>query len=216
MKKKRPDLTGITSMIHLVAVLSVVCVGTMVLTLGVLALPALTSAFMIGKDVILRRFDVYDSLTKRFFRQLTEELRMLRYLPLQLIAVLQAVGIFACGKVGLGMIGYVLAASMAFFLTLMVYTVTYHVFCKPLPSMPEVLIAMFYKLQNLLAVWALMLLVSLLCSIKLLAAAMILGAIPILLAETAAFIGIVSFRKAGGKLTEAETADIGDALIEKL
>ena len=215
MRNKKLDLTSVTAMVHLTVVLSVVCFGTIVLTLGVLALPALTSAFLIGKDVILKRFDVYDSVSRRFFRQLTEQLKMLRYIPLQLIAMLQAAGIFACGRMGLNVLGYALAASMALFMTLLIYIVTYHVFCKPLPEIPEVLIAMFYKLQNMLAVWALMLICLLLGSIKLMLAALLVGTIPMLLAETAAFIGLISFRKAGKRLTEAETADIGEELLEK-
>lgn len=202
-------------MVHLTVVLSVVCFGTMILSLGILFLPALTAAFIIGKDVILRRFDVNDSVSRRFFRYAAENLKMMKYFPIQLIAMFQAAGIFACGRTGLNGLGYVLAASMAFFFTVLIYAVTYHVFCKPYPEMAEVLIAMFYKVQNLLAVWMLTLVAALFAGVKLLGGAMIVGAIPLILAEAAAFIGIISFRKAGRKLTEAETADIGSELLER-
>ena len=96
--KKKIDLTFLTTAVHLIAVLSAVCFGTIYLSLGILLIPALTSAFLVGKDVIYKQFDVYDSLSKRFFRQLKEEMHTMRYFPIQLVFVLQAVGIYAAGR----------------------------------------------------------------------------------------------------------------------
>ena len=217
MKKKlHPDLSGVTSMIHLCVVLSAVCFAAVFLTLGILALPALTAAFVIGKDIILRRFDVNDSVHRRFFRLLKENMSMMRYLPLQLIAVVQGVGIIACGRMGMAMFGYCLFALMAFVLTLTVYIITYHVFCKPLPEVPEVLIAMFYKIGSLLAVWALMLIVLVMSDIKLIPIALAVGAIPLILTEAVSFIGVMSFRKASGAITETELNELGEKLAGRL
>lgn len=65
--KNKVTLTAIMSAIHLIVVLSIVCFGTIILSLGILLIPALTSAFIVGKDVIYKRYDVYDGLVKRFF-----------------------------------------------------------------------------------------------------------------------------------------------------
>ena len=106
--KKKIDLTFLTTAVHLIAVLSAVCFGTIYLSLGILLIPALTSAFLVGKDVIYKQFDVYDSLSKRFFRQLKEEMHTMRYFPIQLVFVLQAVGIYASGRIGMKEISYLL------------------------------------------------------------------------------------------------------------
>ena len=215
MKKKiRFDLSGVTAMIHLTVVLSAASIITIICSLGILELPALTSVFIIGKDVILRRFDVHDSVSKRFFRQLKEQLCMMRYLPLQLIAVLQGASVIACVKLGYDVLGFLLTAIMAFMLTLLVYIVTYHVFCTAQPSVTEVLIAMFYKIGQLIAVWAMQLIIILFFSVRLLPFAVIIGAVPLILAEAVSFIGIMSFRKASGMITENEMNDIGENLIK--
>ena len=86
------------SAIHLIVVLSIVCFGTIILSLGILLIPALTSAFIVGKDVIYKRYDVYDGLVKRFFSGLASEMRMMRYFPLQLIIIIQLAGIYAAEK----------------------------------------------------------------------------------------------------------------------
>ena len=76
--KKKLDLSTIMSMIHLVFFLSICCFGTMYLTASILAIPSLTAAFVIGKDVIFKRFDVYDGLVKRFFSELLANMRMMK------------------------------------------------------------------------------------------------------------------------------------------
>ncbi|MDE6593551.1 MAG: hypothetical protein K2K57_10890 [Oscillospiraceae bacterium] len=216
MKKKGFDWRALTSAIHLIAVLSAVCFGTIYLTLGILTLPALTSAFLVGKDVIYKRFDVYDSLAKRFFRQLKEEMGMMRYFPLQLIIIVQLLGMYAAGRVGMLPLAYVLLPCMAFLMTLVIYIIAYHVFYEKKPDVIRVIIAMFYRVQYLMTIWVLMILVSILFQTSMLGILLIIGEVFLLLLEAAAFLGITAYKRAKGDLNDDDREHFDEDFFNKI
>lgn len=214
--KNKFTLTALMSAIHLIFVLSIVCFGTIILSLGILLIPALTSAFIVGKDVIYKRYDVYDGLVKRFFSGLASEIRMMRYFPLQLIIIIQLVGMYAAEKVGMNFLMYLMVACISFVLTLIVYVITYHIFYNPKPSVTEVLIAMFYRVHFFLLVWIAMLLITTLSSIKLMGVFLLVGTIAVLLVETVAFLGVISFKNLKKELTEEEKEYFGEEMLKKI
>ena len=214
--KVKFTLAAIMSAIHLIVVLSVVCFGTIILSLGILFIPAMTSAFIVGKDVIYKRFDVYDGLVKRFFSGLVSEMRMMRYFPLQLIIFIQLAGIYASEKTGMNFLMYLMLACISFILALIVYVIAYHVFYSPKPAITEVLIAMFYRVHLFLLVWVAMLLITALFSVKLMGVFMFLGTIFVLLIETVAFLGILGYKKLRKELTEEEKEYFGEELLKKI
>ena len=212
---KESKLTAIMSFIHVTVVLSLLTFGTICLSFGVLMLPALTAAFTIGKEIIFRRFSVYGSLTGQFVSCLKGSMRTMRYFPIQLAALLQFVGIAAAGKTGMDMLVYPMVAFSALLLTLMIYTIGYHVFCKPLPDVIHAAVAMFFKLRYMLAVWVLMILLEALAGIKLLSVMLIAGAVLLLAVEIVVFIALTSYKKARGELSE-EDLSLDQGFIEKL
>ena len=214
--KNKVTLTAIMSAIHLIVVLSIVCFGTIILSLGILLIPALTSAFIVGKDVIYKRYDVYDGLVKRFFSGLASEMRMMRYFPLQLIIIIQLAGMYAAEKVGMNFLMYLMVACISFVLTLIVYVITYHIFYSPKPSVTEVLIAMFYRVHFFLLVWVAMLLITTLFGVKLIGVFLLVGTIAVLLVETVAFLGILSFKNLKKELTDEEKEYFGEELLKKI
>lgn len=214
--KKKIDLTFLTTAVHLIAVLSAVCFGTIYLSLGILLIPALTSAFLVGKDVIYKQFDVYDSLSKRFFRQIKEEIHTMRYFPIQLVFVLQAVGIYASGRIGMKEISYLLLPCMAFLLTLLIYIISYHVFYQKLPSVVNVIIAMFFRLHYLITVWVLMILILMIFQPSAMGYLLIVGEIPLLLFQTVAFLDILAFKSAKGDLDESDKKHFDEDFIKKI
>ena len=216
MKKSKFTLTALMSAIHLIFVLSIVCFGTIFLSLGILLIPALTSAFIVGKDVIYKRYDVYDGLIKRFFKGLASEMRMMRYFPLQMIIVIQLAGMYAAEKVGMNFLMYLMIACISFVLTLIVYVVTYHIFYNEKPTVTEVLIAMFYRVHFFLLVWVAMLLIVTLFSIKLMSLLVLVGTIIILLVEAVAFLGVISFKKLRDELTEEEKEYFGEEMLKRI
>ncbi len=214
--KNKVTLTAVMSAIHLIFVLSIVCFGTIIFSLGILLIPALTSAFIVGKDVIYKRYDVYDGLVKRFFSGLASEMRMMRYFPLQLIIIIQLAGMYAAEKVGMNFLMYLMVACISFVLTLIVYVITYHIFYSPKPSVTEVLIAMFYRVHFFLLVWVAMLLITTLFGVKLMGVFLLVGTIAVLLVETVAFLGILSFKNLKKELTDEEKEYFGEELLKKI
>ncbi len=214
--KGKFTLTGIMSAIHLVVVLSLVCFGTIILSLGILTIPALTSAFIVGKDVIYKQFDVYDGLVKRFFKGLASEMRMMRYFPLQLFIIVQLAGMYAAEKVGMEFLMYLMIACISFLLTLIVYVITYHIFYTPKPTITEVLVAMFYRVHFFLLVWVAMLLITALFGVKLMGVFLFVGTIAILLVETVAFLGIIGFKNLKKELTDEEKEFFGEEMLKKI
>ncbi len=214
--KGKFTLTAIMSAIHLVVVLSLVCFGTIILSLGILLIPALTSAFIVGKDVIYKQFDVYDGLVKRFFSGLASEMRMMKYFPLQLLIIIQLIGMYASEKVGMNFLMYLMIACISFLLALIVYVITYHIFYTPKPSITEVLIAMFYRVHFFLLVWVAMLLITTLFSIQLLGIFLLIGTIAVLLVETVAFLGVLGFKNLRKELTDEEKELFGEDMLKKL
>lgn len=214
--KKGFDFSALTAAIHLIFVLSAVCFAAMLLSFGILALPALTSAFYVGKDVIYKRFDVYDSLSKRFITQLKQEMAMMRYFPIQLIIMLQAVGIYAAHRVNMIGLIYLLLPCMAFLTTLLIYVITYHVFYEKTPTVTEVIIAMFYRVRYMVTVWVLMILAFGLFKPAMLAALLLIGAALLILLETAAFLGIASFKKAKNCIGEEGMRYLGEDFLKKI
>lgn len=214
--KNKVTLTAIMSAIHLIVVLSIVCFGTIFLTLGILLIPALTSAFIVGKDVIYKRYDVYDGLIKRFFKGLASEIGMMRYFPLQLIMIIQLAGIYAAEKVGMSFLMYLMVACISFVLTLIVYTITYHISYKPKPTVTEVLVAMFYRVHFFLLVWVAMLLITTLFGVKLMGVFIFVGTIAVLLVETVAFLGILAFKNLKKEVTDEEKEYFGEDLLKKI
>lgn len=214
--KKKLDLSGIMAMIHLVFFLSICCFGTMYLTFGILAIPSLTSAFIIGKDVIFKRFDVNDGLVKRFFSEMTANLRMMKYFPIQLLIILQAAGIYASEKTGMTYLVYPMVACISFCGALIVFAVACRVFIETPMNITEIIIAMLYRVQYFLIIWVLMILCVILFGTIMLEIFFFAGTLLLLAVETVAFIDLLAFKKAADKLTEEEINCFGEDFIKSL
>lgn len=213
---KKITLASVMSGIHYVFVLSILCFGTIYISLGILALPALTSAFIIGRDVIFGQFDIYDSLFKRFFTELKVSAGMMRYFPLQLLAMLQGAGMFAAERLNIPVLPYVMLVCMVFIITLLIYIAAYCVFCTPKPAVTETVIVMFYRIGYMIMIWLSVLLITVtLCKLTLIIG-LFAGAAILLAAEITAFLDIISYKKLRGLLTEQEKERLGEKILNKL
>ncbi|MGN0667084.1 MAG: hypothetical protein ACI4KF_11245 [Huintestinicola sp.] len=210
--KKKFDLSTLLSMIHLVFVLSIVCFSVTFLSLGILAMPSFTAAFILGKEVLYKQYDVYDSVVKRFFSEMKRAIKMMRYFPLQLLIILQTGGMYAVGKVGMSYLMVPMLAFTAFLLTLLIYIITYHVFYREFPHIPEVLIAMFYRIQYLLIIFVLMLLAAMFFGTIMMIVLFFAGALILFLLEATAFLGIMAFKVLRNDITEEENQLLGEDL----
>ncbi|MGN0637177.1 MAG: hypothetical protein ACI4J0_02300 [Huintestinicola sp.] len=214
--KKKLDLSTFMAAIHLTVVLSAVCFGTIYLSLSILTIPALTAAFVIGKDVIYKQFDVHDGLLKRFFKELRASLGMMKYFPLQLLVLLQTAGMYGAEKTGLTYLSYPMLICISFVCALIVYVISFHVFYMPKPAVTTVIIAMMYRVHYFIIVWLLTLLVTVLFGIKLMGIFLIAGAVLILGTEVCAFLGIMGYKKLRKELTDEEKNFFGEEMLKKL
>lgn len=202
--------------IHLIVVLSAVCLGTIYLSLSILTIPALTSAFIIGKDVIYKQFDVHDGLVKRFYTELAAQMGMMRYFPLQLLVLLQTAGMYGAEKTGMTYLSYPMLICISFVCALIVYVIAFHIFYSPKPTVTAVIIAMMYRVQYFLIIWLLTVLVAVFFSVKLMGILLLAGAILILCLEICAFLGIMGYKKLRKELTDDEKAFFGEEMLRKL
>ena len=214
--KKKLDLSTIMAAIHLIVVLSAVCLGTIYLSLSILTIPALTSAFIIGKDVIYKQFDVHDGLVKRFYTELAAQMGMMRYFPLQLLVLLQTAGMYGAEKTGMTYLSYPMLICISFVCALIVYVIAFHIFYSPKPTVTAVIIAMMYRVQYFLIIWLLTVLVAVFFSVKLMGILLLAGAILILCLEICAFLGIMGYKKLRKELTDEEKAFFGEEMLRKL
>lgn len=214
--KKKLDLSTIMSGIHLIFVLSIVCFGITYLTLGILALPALTSAFSAGREVFYGEYNVYDSVIKKFFAGMKKEMRMMRYFPLQLLIILQTAGMYAVGRVGINMLFVPMLICSSFILTLLVYIMAYHIFYSELPKITEVLIAMFYRLRYFLLIWVLMMLTAMYFGTVFAAVLFFAGAAAVFLLEGAAMLGILAFKRLKNELSDEDKKRFGEDILIRI
>ena len=119
----------VLSMIHLVVILSLCFWGSCLISLTILLLPATCAVFAVGRELIEGRYNVYDGLVKAFLWEMSKYKKSLRFLPVWLLVILQAAGIWAAQNMGLFYLQVILLAGGAFLLTYLFYACAYIVFC---------------------------------------------------------------------------------------
>ncbi len=208
---KKNSFVRILSFIHLVFFLSVFCFGTIYFTFGILAIPALAAAFSLGKGLIYDTYNVYDSVFKDYLDSLKNNMHMMKYFPLELLLVLQIIGIrlltsdsIPLEQTTKQLLSYCMLACAAFVLTLAVYLCVYHVTYEQCPKLINVIIAMLYKQYCFLPIWIANILIICYMSLTLAVILLFLGAAVLIVYEAVAFIDIMLFRKLKGELTEEE------------
>lgn len=171
------------SFLHLIVVLSLVFFGTTLCSGTLLFLPSLCGAFSIGRDLLEGRFNVYDGLVKRFYKELFHYRKIMRYFPAQIILVLQLVGILVFRE----QLSFFMRSGMlaigALMLTIMCYICGYAVFLKENIRCEEVVIKMFMQVGILISLFALMILILLFFRLKAVPVLLLAGALPVLAVE---------------------------------
>lgn len=214
--KKKLDLSTVMSLLHLTVILSLACFGTALLTLSILAIPSVTAAFVIGKDVIYRKFDVNDGLLRRFFSELSAQMCMMKYFPLQLLIILQTAGIVGAQRTGMTFLSYPMLICISILTAVIIYIISYHIFFSPKPTVTEVLVAMLYRIHYFLIVWIVMLLVTVLFGVQLMGILLIFGEALLLAVEISSFLGVMGFKKLKNMLTDEEKEFFGEDILKKL
>lgn len=190
------------SFIHIFFFLSILCFGTIFLTLTIFMVPALTAAFMIGKELIYREYDITDSLIKKYFRYLKQTLPLMKYAVINLVAALNIAGIIA--GINMGQTGYAIACLTitAILYTLILYTAGYYTFIEQKFTLTDVFICMMYKPGLMIPVVVVMILMIFFFRMLMAKILMVIGAFPVLVLEVVILLHILHYRKLRGELSE--------------
>lgn len=183
-------LYKVLSFVHLVFILSIVFFTTSTLTLSFLFIPSLSAAFAIGRDLLLNKFNIYDGLVKRFFKELGKYKKTLKHFPIQILFILELIGLLSVIKLELFWMKIILIIIMSLLMTFIMYLCGFIVFLDENISYEEVFIRMFYKIEILISLFVLNILLIVLFSIKLLFLFFIAGALVILAIEAGIYYTI--------------------------
>lgn len=173
----------VLSMIHLIAILSLCFMGSCLISLTILFLPATCAVFAVGRELIEGRYNVYDGLIGIFWKEMFRYKKSLRFLPVWLLLILQTVGIWAAQNMGLFYLQVILLAGGAFLLTYLFYVCSYIVFCDEGVRCEVVLVKMFRHIGILLSLFCLMVLVMVFFQLRFLPVLALCGSFFLLVVE---------------------------------
>lgn len=204
------------SMIHTIFFLSILCFGTIFLSLTILMVPAFTASFMIGRELIYKEYDVTDSLIKKYFHNLKETLPLLKYAGINLIAALNIGGIFWGIKMEQTIYSVMCLAITAILYTLILYVAGYYTFVDKKFTLVDVFICMMYKPGLMIPVIIAMILLVFFFRMLAVKILLVAGAFPMLVIEVVIFLHTLYYRELRGELQEDKYAhlvrkDAGDS-----
>lgn len=180
----------VLSMIHLVAVLSICFFCVCLFSLTILLPPALCAVFAVGKELIENKYNVFDGLFKKFWKQMLALKNSLRFLPLWLLSALQVVGIWASQNMGLFVLQVILLVCGAFLLTYLLYSCAYVVFLDENVRCEEVFVRMFSRVGILVSLFCLMVLAMVFFQPRFLPVLFLGGSFPLLVIEAAIYVTV--------------------------
>lgn len=173
----------ILSFLHLTVVLSL-CFGVVcTVTLSMAVVPAICAAFSIGKDLLEKKYDVYEGLIRRFVKELRKYGKSMRYLPVWLLVLLQAAGIMAAGTMGNFLLQTGLLVSGAFLLVYLFYACFYMVFIDGDMRCEEVFVRMFGQIKIVISLFCLMILILCFFQLRFIPVLFLCGSLLILVIE---------------------------------
>lgn len=195
-------LYKILSLIHIFFFLSILCFGTIFLSLTVLMVPAVTAAFLIGKELIYKEYDITDSLIRKYFRYLKESLHLVKYAGINVIAALNIGGVFLGIKMEQTFYSVLCLAITAILYALVLYVAGYYTFVDRKFTLVEVFICALYKPGLLIPVVILMILLVFFFRALFVKILLVAGAFPMLVLEMVIFLHTLYYRRMRGELPD--------------
>lgn len=188
-------LYRIMSGIHIVFFTSLLC-ATIILGSGtILFLPAIAAIFPIGKQVLYKKININDSIVRSYLHQLRGKLSLLRYIPVNLVFLLNYVGFRYATSQEMNLLAILCIASMAFLLVLMLFIAGYDEFMEEKGNIITALMAMFCKPPYLLLIYVAALLLVLYFNFYFLICFCVCGTFFIMALEMLIFMQFLFFKK---------------------
>lgn len=194
----------ILSGIHIVFFTSILCSITIVLSGTLLLLPVLGAAFLIGKDALYKELNINDSIIKTYFGYLKESLPLMKFIPINLVALLNVAGIFIGGQLNNTLYSVICLVIVSFLLVFMLYLAGYFVFINKQVNIIETLFCMLLKPQFLIPLFAVAVLCGVFFSGIIMAILMFTGTFFLFAIEVVIFIQLLYFKKLAGNLDEKD------------
>lgn len=144
--------------VHTLVVGSLWLFLTNIVTLGLMMIPSFTAAFTMGKQIIYKEFDYHGSITRQYFHLVASHLKLMRYSFLNIMMLMNLLGVFMGIYTGLSMISYMCMFIIATILTFICFLCGYLVFVDEKFTLSEAAVFMFYKPMNMILLIALHLL----------------------------------------------------------
>lgn len=155
---KKVPFYKILSAIHVVFFTSILCFGTVFVTGTLLMIPALAAAFKIGKAVLYDELDITNSIVLMYFRYLKESLRLERFVPVNLIMILNMAGMWAAAGMENTPFLIICLVMLAMLLTVSLYIAGYDTFVDHQFQLADVGVSMFIKPLSVITVLIVMIL----------------------------------------------------------
>lgn len=203
MIKKAP-FYKILSGVHIVFFSSICCFGIVFLSGTLLMIPAFGAAFQLGKDAMYDELDVTNSIVAKFFCYLKDALGLMRFIPINIIMLLNIAGMWVAVKLHMVWILFSCMAIVSLMLTVALYIAGYFVFVQKKFSMTEAVVAMMIKPLSVMTIFAIMILFTYFFSGILVTILMFVGTFFLFVAEIVIFITMLYYRKVSGQLDEED------------
>lgn len=194
----------ILSSIHIVLFTSVLCFGTIVFSGTLLTLPALGAAFLIGRDQIYGKLDISDSIIKTYFKYLKSTLKLMRFIPVNLVMYLNVVGMVIGVKSDNLVYSVICLALFSFLIVFMLYIAGYYTFISEKVGMVEVVFSMFIKPQFIIPVFIIVVLCAFFFSGTMAVILCLCGSFFLFVLEVIIFLQMLYYRNMLGQLDEEE------------
>lgn len=187
---KETGLQKALAFIHLIFILSLTAFLTIAVSGTILLLPSICAAFAIGRDLLEGKFNVYDGLIKRFYKELWNYRQALRFFPAQLILYLQLFSLAVFAGDGSFTFRVVLIVIAALLLTFIFYACAYMIFIDEAIRCEVVVVKMMMQVGIFISLFILMLLLLLFISTKAALLLFVAGALILLLIEACIYYTI--------------------------
>ncbi len=208
-------LYKVMSAIHIILFTSILCFGITLLSGTLLMIPSVTAAFVIGKTLIYNQFDINESVIKNFFREFKKALSLLRFIPVNLIMLVNIAGIIVAVRLDMMIYSVLCLMIISLLLTMVFYIAGFYVFISPKMTLTEVAFCMFYKPTLLIPIFSGMVIFVFFFQAFIAKILLVSGFIFLFIIELVVFLHMLYYKQLNGIEEEGEYAQLIKYAMEK-
>lgn len=212
---KESLLYKVMSAIHVILFTSVLCFGITLLSGTLLMIPSIAAAFVIGKTLIYNQFDINESIIKGFFKEFKKALCLLRFIPVNLIMLVNIAGIIVAAKLGMMIYSVLCLMIISLLLTMIFYIAGFHVFINHKLTLTEVAFCMFFKPTLLVPIFSGMVIFVFFFQALIAKILLVSGCFFLFIIELVIFLHMLYYKQLNGIEEEGEYAELVKYTMKK-